>query len=298
MSAQSAYPELSLRQACSMMNISTSVFRYRPIIRNEDALYRDKLLKMAETRPSWGFWKMYHKIRLEGHTINHKRLYRIYTASKLSMRRKSRKRLPKRIREPLLQPLCPNLTWSMDFMRDSLFQGKPFRAFNVIDDFNREALNITIAKSITSTRVISELEDLISWRGKPSAIRVDNGPEFIAQKLELWTQEQQIELKFIEKGKPNQNGFIERFNRTFREDVLDAHVFDSPAQAQKFSNQWIWRYNNERPHESLANLPPTTFLLKYGKLHVHPQGQTEFPTFQQDHDDHVHSMETSIFECS
>jgi len=168
-------------------------------------------------------------------------------------------------------------------MRDSLFQGKPFRAFNVIDDFNREALNITIAKSITANRVITALEEVILWRGKPEKIRVDNGPEFIAEALRQWCDapEAKIELVFIEKGKPSQNGYIERFNRTFREDVLDAYLFEELTQAQAYANQWIWMYNNERPHRSLAKLTPTAFLLKYGKLNQ-PHGQTEVTTFQQD----------------
>lgn len=276
------HPETSVRQACDLLNISTSVYRYKPVLRSQDGLVTEKMLAVANIRPTWGFWKIHHWMRLQGEIINHKRLLRLYREAKLSMRRKTRKRVPIRVKQPLLQPLCPNLTWSMDFMRDSLFHGKPFRSFNVIDDFNREALNITIAKSITSDRVIAELDFLIDWRGKPVRIRVDNGPEFIAEALRSWCQKQEIELVFIQKGKPSQNGFIERFNRTFREDILDAHLFEDAAMAQRYSNQWIWMYNNERPHESLNNLPPTQFLLKYGKLHRHPAGLSEFPTFQQD----------------
>jgi len=277
-----SYEPLSVRQACKMFNLSSSVYRYQAKRSDEDAYYCQILTKLAEQQPSWGFWKMYSRLRIDGHTINHKRLYRIYGMAKLSMGRKTRKRIPTRIKQPLVQPLCPNLTWSMDFMRDSLFQGKPFRAFNVIDDFNREALNITIAKSITSERVIMELEQLIVWRGKPQCLRVDNGPEFIAHALEEWSKEEQIELRHIEKGSPSQNGYVERFNRTFREDILDPNIFITAGQAQVKANDWMWTYNNFRPHESLNNLPPTTFMLKYGKLHPHPAGQTEFPTFQHE----------------
>lgn len=282
-----SYPELSLRQACRIFDLSISVYGYRPKIRLADARYSGLLSELAQKRPTWGFWKMYHRMRLDGEPVNHKRLYRIYTECRLNLRRKVRRRVPQRIKEPLMQPLCPNLTWSMDFMRDSLFQGKPFRAFNVIDDFNREGLNITIAKSITSDRVVLELDQLIAWRGKPQAIRVDNGPEFIAAKLQEWCdrEDRKIDLKFIQKGKPSQNGYIERFNRTFREDILDANLFDSPAQVQRLSHRWLWMYNHERPHESLGNLPPRQFLLKYGKLHSHPEGANEFPTFQQDDND-------------
>jgi putative transposase len=172
----------------------------------------------------------------------------------------------------------------MDFMRDGLFYGAAFRSFNLIDDFNREALNITIAKSITSERVIAELDQIIQWRGVPRRIRVDNGPEFIAGALEEYCnrEDRQIELIHIQKGKPSQNGYVERFNRTFREDILDRFHFSTLHEVQQLANNWIWDYNNIRPHESLNNLTPVEFLLKYGKLHATNSDQMEFPTFQQD----------------
>ena len=302
------YPELSLRQACMLFCLSTAVYRYKRVERTQDDYFFTRLASLAETRPTWGFWKLYHRMRQDGDLMNHKRLYRIYCLAKLNMRRTTRKRIPTRVKAPLLQPLCPNQSWSMDFMRDSLFHGKPFRAFNVIDDFNREALNITLARSITSERVIRELEQLISWRGKPQSIRVDNGPEFIAQVLKDWCshEDRGIDLVFIQKGKPSQNGYIERFNKTYREDVLDAYLFDSKELAQAITNEWLWMYNNERPHEALNNLPPTKFLLKYGKLHPHPLGQQEFPTFQQDKNNTLFlskpqskpNIKKFTFECS
>ena len=167
-------------------------------------------------------------------------------------------------------------------MHDVLNNGGKFRTFNVIDDFNREGLNITFGTSITSLRVIRELDKLIDWRGKPSHIRVDNGPEFIAQAMEQWAESKDIVLKFIPKGKPQKNGYVERFNRSFREEVLDSYLFENIRQGQLLANAWLWIYNNERPHSSLNYYTPVTFLLKYGKLHS-PMGQNkEFPTFQQD----------------
>jgi putative transposase len=116
--------------------------------------------------------------------------------------------------------------------------------------------------------------------GKPERLRVDNGPEFIAQAMEKWARANNIELKFIPKGKPHNNGYVERFNCSFRDEVLDSFLFDNIRQAQLISNAWLWSYNNERPHSSLMYQTPVSFLLKYGKLH-NPQDQTEFPTFQQ-----------------
>jgi len=188
----------------------------------------------------------------------------------LHLRRKRKKRLPARVKEPLVLPIGPNITWSMDFMHDTLINGRKFRTLKIIDDYNREVLNITIDTSISSKRVMRELNKLITWRG-----RVDNGPEFIAQVLEQYCYENNIELKFIQKGKPSQNGYIERFNRSYREEVLSAYLFDSLDQVREIMFTWMWKYNNERPHYSLMNLPPIKFLLKYGKFN-------DFPTFQQD----------------
>ena len=278
------YEKVSFRQACRTFNLSTSVYRRTRVKKVDDFFLHELIIKEAENHPTWGFWKIFHRVRMEGITVNHKRLYRLYREANLHLRRKTRKRVPMRIKQPLLQPLIPNINWSMDFMRDTLWAGKPFRTFNIIDDFNREVLNITVSKSITCKRVVDELNKLTEWRGLPQSIRVDNGPEFIAQTLRDWCDhpDRKIDLVFIQKGKPNQNGYNERLNRTFREDILDSYLFDEVEQAQEFANQWIWMYNNERPHESIQNLPPRQFLLKYGKLHAHPRGYTEFPTFQQD----------------
>lgn len=270
-----------MRQACQLFSISQSVFYYQPKPDGNDEI-RDRLTELSQLHSRWGFWMMHHRLRLMNYRWNHKRVYKIYTDMKLNLRRKHKKRLPARVREPLLQPLQPNLTWSMDFMHDGLINGVKFRSFNVIDDFNREGLNITLDMSLTSGRVIRELEKLIEWRGKPERIRVDNGPEFIAQAMETWSAAKNIELKFIQKGKPHQNGYVERFNRSYREEVLDAFAFENLKQARTVSSAWMWIYNNERPHSSLNYHTPNSFLLKYGKL-LNPQMSAEkFPTFQQD----------------
>jgi putative transposase len=238
---------LSIRQACSVLKISSSVFYYQTKRKSDNEII-DSLKALSEQNYRWGFWLMYDCLRNEGKTWNHKRVYRVYTEMKLALRNKRKKRIPKREKEALLQPLMPNLHWSMDFMMDNLSDGKKFRTLNVIDDFNREALAIVPSKSITAKRVVLELEQLIAWRGKPEKIRVDNGPEFIAQALSEWTKKNEIELKFIEPGKPVQNGYIERFNRTYRDEILSMHLFETLDQVQEKSNNWMYKYNNQRPH--------------------------------------------------
>jgi putative transposase len=171
----------------------------------------------------------------------------------------------------------------MDFMADRLLNGTKVRTFNVIDDFGREALNITVDTSIRSQYVIRELDKLIEWRGKPERLRVDNGPEFIAHELELWAEHNGIGLTFIEKGRPMQNGLVERFNRTYREEVLDAYLFEDLEQLRALTAQFIWSYNQERPHDSLLDLTPREFLMKYGAMPASFTGsRTHFPTFLLD----------------
>lgn len=147
----------------------------------------------------------------------------------------------------------------MDFMHDRLMNGRKFRVLNINDDYNRESLRIDSYFSITASKVIAILERLILERGKPKKIRVDNGPEFIALILEEWCRRNGIELMFIQPGKPMQNGFIERFNRSFREDVLDANLFTSLIEVKVLSDEFQQDYNEERPHESLGNLSPLMY---------------------------------------
>jgi len=196
---------------------------------------------------------------------NHKRVYRIYTDMRLNLRNKRKKRLPVRIKAPLLCPIGPNITWSLDFMHDTLASGKTIRTLNVIDDFSREALSITVDTSLPAQRVIRELEKLLEWRGTPEKIRSDNGPEFIAECIRGWCGQHNIQWEFIQPGKPTQNSLIERFNRTLRQDVLDSYMFDSLSDIRKYADAWAWMYNNERPHSSLGQLTPTEFLPRIWK---------------------------------
>ena len=264
----------SLRQACVLFGISTSVYYYQAK-RKDDTEVIEQLSALADMHPQWGFWMMYHRLRMMRFRWNHKRVYRIYTMMRLNLRNKRKKRLPARVKAPLLRPIAPNVTWSLDFMHDSLASGKTIRTLNIIDDFNREALSISIDTSLLSGRVIRELNKLVEWRGKPDKVRSDNGPELISSAIAEWGKDVGVDWEYIQPGKPTQNSLIERFNRTFRQDVLGSFLFEDLKQVRQYANAWLWMYNNERPHSSLGYLTPVEFLLKYGKL-------SEFPTFQQD----------------
>ena len=180
----------------------------------------------------------------------------------MNKRKRTRKRIPSRIKVPLVIPEIPNDTWSMDFMHDVLMNGRKFRTLNVIDDFNREALAIEPHFSIGSNRVVRVLERLLKEKGSPRMIRVDNGPEFISSTLNDWCGEHGIKLHYIQPGKPNQNSYIERFNRSYRQDVLDIHLFENLMQVRIYTEDFIDDYNLSRPHESLNNLSPINYKLQ------------------------------------
>jgi putative transposase len=253
---------LSERQACKMLNLSRTVFRYQRK-RPDDSEIKHALLELAESKPRWGFGKMLDYLQQQQYTWNHKRIRRVYCALHLNLRVKKKKRLPKRVAQPLCVPEKANQSWSMDFMRDSLISGCVFRTLNIIDDYNREALCIEIDTSLPAVRVIRVLERLVALRGCPKQIRMDNGPEFISHRLEDWANDRQIISDFIEPGKPAQNAYIERFNRTYREEVLDANVFGSIDEVRMITLEWLEEYNGIRPHEALKGLSPYQYVLQY-----------------------------------
>lgn len=250
--------ELGVVLACEAFKISRCMYYYQPKL-VDDTVIIDELSALAEKHPKYGFRKLFMRLRNQGFSWNHKRVYRIYCGLKLNLRRKGKKRLPNRHPEPLAVPSSANDSWSMDFMSDSLYSGRRFRTFNIIDDFNRESLAIEIDSSLPTTRVIRVLERIAAYRGYPRQIRQDNGPEFIAHTLELWAKEHGVKLEFIKPGTPTQNAYIERFNRTYRNEVLDCYLFNSLSEVREITDDWMIDYNYERPHESLNDLPPKIY---------------------------------------
>lgn len=255
---------LSIRQSCEALGISRTAYYYKPDRSREEVIIA-ALLSVAEKYPKYGFKKLFIKLRQAGHGWNHKCIHRIYCMLKLNLRRKGKKRLPTRNPQALCVPEQINQTWSADFMSDALMCGRKFRTFNVVDDFNREALAIEIDFSLPAQRVIRVLDNIALIRGYPMKIRLDNGPEFISLALAEWAEHHEVILEFIEPGKPTQNSFIERFNRTYREEVLDFYLFKNIKEVNEITKNWIQEYNEERPHESLENMSPTQYKLVKNK---------------------------------
>lgn len=180
----------------------------------------------------------------------------------LNYRRRLKRRLPSREKEALLVPENMNMSWSMDFVSDVLTNGRRFRVLNIIDDFNRQAVAMEVGLSMPAEKVINTLEDVIWNNGKPQSIRVDNGPEFIADIFKKWCEGNGIRIKYIQPGKPTQNSFIERFNGSYRKSILDAYLFNNLNQVRELTEEWMNDYNEYRPHESLGDLSPKKYLEK------------------------------------
>ena len=239
--------------------MSESAYRYKPKNNMDNQRIADWLLRLTTTHKHWGFGLCYLYLRnVKRFTWNHKRVYRIYRELELNLRIKPRRRIKRDKPDPLGETTAINQVWSMGFMSDSLADGRLLRTFNVIDDYNREGLNIDVDVSLPSERIIRSLEQVIAWRGKPAAIRADNGPENISQAMTDWAEKQRITLLYIQPGKPTQNAYVERFNRTVRHEWLDLHEFETVEQAQRLATQWLWTYNNERPNTAVGGIPPAT----------------------------------------
>ena len=237
--------------------------RYEPKA-SDDAEIIEALSELADRHPRFGFRKLFILLRKAGHLWNHKRVRRVYRSMKLNLRRRHKRRYRCETPESLLQPIRPNQAWSADFMSDALYDGRAFRTFNVIDDYNREGLRIEVDISLTAERVTRVLDQVIAVRGRPERLRVDRGPEFTSAEFITWCESNGVELEFIEPGKPTQNAFIERFNGSYRDGVLDAWAFTDLGQVREETVRWLEEYNTIRPHESLGDISPVEFLNNRG----------------------------------
>jgi putative transposase len=230
---------VAIRLACEAFRVSESCYRYESRKNAENEAIANCLLRLTDNHRNWGFGLCFLYLRnVKTFNWNHKRVYRIYRELELNLRIKPRRRLVRDKPEPLAVTQAMNEVWSMDFMHDQLEDGRSFRLFNVIDDFNREALGIEVDFSLPSKRVIRALNQIITWRGKPQTIRSDNGPEYISKLIQDWAKGMGIRLDYIQPGNPQKNAYVERFNRKVRYEWLSQNHWSTIDEVQEHATQW------------------------------------------------------------
>ena len=248
----------SQRRACSLVSLDRKSFRYvsrRP----DDAVIRRRLRELASERRRFGYRRLHILLRREGIELNHKKLYRLYKEERLTVRKRGGRKRALGTRAPMAIPQGSNQRWSLDFVSDSLVDGRRFRILCVIDDFSRECLATVVDNSISGIRVARELDRISEIRGYPCMVVSDNGTELTSNAMLEWQEERGVEWHYRAPGKPMQNGFVESFNGRLRDECLNEHLFSSYSQARGIIQRWRHDYNTERPHTSLDGLTPNEF---------------------------------------
>jgi putative transposase len=248
---------LSERQACKLLDLDRSSYRYEPEPDRNDQL-RDALIDLARQKPRYGYRRLAVLLREQGWEAGTNRVHRIYKAENLAVRRLKRKRL-RQPAVPIADLQKANQEWSMDFVTDGLLTGRTIRCLTVVDTFTRECVAIETDSCLSSVRVTRTLDWVITQRGAPGSVRCDNGPEFTSHHFVSWCQKRNITLLHIQPGRPMQNGRVESFNGRLRDECLNAQVFRTLADAKDKIEAWRQEYNQQRPHSSLGYLTPEVF---------------------------------------
>jgi len=252
--------KLSERRACFLARCNRRTYR-RVRKGRDDAFLRARLEALAAERRRFGYRRLAVMLRREGLHVNRKRVYRIYRAANLQVRKRIKRRVALGRGNPAPQTSRRNERWSLDFVHDTLRFGRKIRALTVVDDYTRECIAIEVDTSIGGTRVTRELDRIALHRGLPQTIVLDNGPELTSLAMLSWAVSQHVRLHHIAPGKPTQNCYVESFNGKFRDECLNEHAFDTLDEARVTIEQWRLDYNSRRPHGSLGDLTPEEFAL-------------------------------------
>lgn len=252
---------VSQRRACTILQIDRSSVRYKSV-RPDDTCLREAMKKVASERRRFGYRRIHVMLQREGIVMNQKKLRRLYREEKLQVRKRGGRKRALGTRKPMLLPSRANERWSLDFVSDAFTDGRRFRVLAIVDDFSRECLTLVADTSLSGLRVTRELTELIRRRGKPTTIVSDNGTELTSMAVLKWCQETNIEWHYIQPGKPMQNGFVESFNGSFRDECLNETLFTTLEEARIKITQWKEDYNQNRPHSSLGNLTPNEYARK------------------------------------
>lgn len=248
----------SQRRACGLIGMEPKTYRYASA-RPQDAGLRTRLRALASERRRFGYRRLHILLRREGVTLNHKKLFRLYREERLTVRRRGGRKRALGTRGPITLPQGPNERWSLDFVSDTLADGRRFRVLVVVDDFTRECLALVADTSLSGHRVVRELDRITEGRGRPQLIVSDNGTELTSHAILRWQEDSGIEWHYIAPGKPQQNGFVESLNGRFRDECLNEHLFRSLPHARRIVDEWRADYNSCRPHTSLGGLTPNEF---------------------------------------
>ena len=252
---------LSERGALAVVRMSASALRYVPRLDHNAAL-RDRIVALAHRHRRYGAGMIYLKLRQEGRLVNHKRVNRLYTAARLQVKRRRRKKVPVVDRQPLVRPQAPNEVWSADFVFDRTAEGRVLKCLTIVDDATTEAVAVVPARALGGLPVTRILDRLAIERGLPDVLRTDNALEFCGRAMLTWAHARGVTLRLIEPGKPNQNAYIESFNGRLRDECLNEHWFTSLAHAQVVIETWRREYNEERPKKGLGGLTPAAYALQ------------------------------------
>ena len=249
---------VSERRACHVLKVDRSSVRYKST-RPDDTHLREAMKKVAAERRRFGYRRIHVMLDRQGIHMNQKKLRRLYREEGLQVRRRGGRKRALGTRKPMLLPARTNERWSLDFVSDAFTDGRRFRVLAVVDDYSRECLALVADTSLSGIRVTRELDALITRRGRPNTIVSDNGTELTSMAVLKWCQETGVEWHYIAPGKPMQNGFVESFNGSFRDECLNETLFSTLIQARYHINQWKEDYNHNRPHSSLGNLTPAEY---------------------------------------
>lgn len=263
--------QVSQRRACQAIGADRSSMRYRSR-RPDDAVIRARLRELALQRRRFGYRRLHVLLRREGVMMNHKKLRRLYREERLQVRRRVGRKRAAPLRVPLVLPRGPNERWSLDFVCDSLCDGRRFRILSVVDDFSRECVALVADTSLPGGRVARELDGAIAGRIPPAMMVSDNGPELTSLVMLKWARDAHVEWHYIDLGKPQQNAFVESFNGKLRDELLDETLFTSLAHARAALAAWRHDYNTSRPHSALGWLTPCEFADNSARCQQRPSG--------------------------
>lgn len=253
----------SCSRACRVLDLQKASFYYKKIVDEGEIKLRNRLKELADRHPGFGLRTLHEIAKREDLVVNHKRTERIYKEERLSLRLKKKNKRARHLRVAQVPPDAPLKTWSMDFVHDRCFSGRKIKCLTIIDQFSKNCPMISVGITMTGAEVARALDTLKIKVGLPEVIFVDNGPEFAGKDLGLWAMKNNVNLHFIEPGKPTQNAFIESFNGKFRAQCLNQHWFQTIEEAKILIEQWRKEYNNFRPHSSLNGLTPEEFTRQF-----------------------------------